>query len=731
MSFAVVGCGAVSQILYKPAFIKLEDQIELVGLVDTNQSNAEMFVSEFPKARYFSEIKEFLDSELPDAAIIALPHKLHAAVAIVCLEKGIHVLCEKPMATTAMDAEAMIQAAEKVGKILYVGYFRRFFRATQAIKRLIDQNILGKVVRFEFIEGENYSWPAASDSFFSYKSSGGGVLIDAGAHAIDLMLWWFGDYESVDYYDDGALTGVESDLMADIIMKSGVKGRLRMSRTTPLANKYRIECEKGWIVWNCDDVNHFEMGTWDGDIPLDVNLLYNQPPVMSLADGRSKSPPGFFDYFAEQLHHFVDCVNGKARPMVGGREGIKSLCFIEDCYKSRKPLTTPWRVLQHEAAFMAPAAKLMRERNFNHIAVIGASGFIGQRLVEYLFHLNGEEFRLQPLVRRLNSAARLQAQGIKLSQADVLDKESVLRACTQVDVLFCSFVGGTEVIMKGLQNVLDAALRSGVKKVVYLSTQMVYGFDPPADLAEAAIPNIKKISWYPYSYDKAQAEKIIETYRKKGLDITVLRPGIVYGPYSAYWTQNLIEMILTGKMFLLDGGEGSCDTIFVDDLVEAMILCAADERARNATFNISDVEITTWLRYVETYCHYLNIADTKIHPIRCDEIKNFFMADRAAKLPAVIREINRHKRALAAIMKTLPLGNELIKVAKALLIGKQSAQKPEKDNVNENLDKELLHLQHGRNFLPSSLIHERLQWKPFYNLDKGIEKSVQWYQSLF
>jgi len=727
---ALIGCGAVSQVLYKKAITTLVDEIELVGVVDLNKSCADKILYEFPCAKYFSNYRELLETNSLDAAIIALPHALHATAAISCLEKGVHILCEKPIATNTADAEAMIQGAEKAGKILQVGYFRRFFRATRAIKQIIDQNILGKVVRFEFVEGENYSWPAASNSFFSYESSGGGVLIDAGAHTTDLMLWWFGDYQSIDYYDDGAPTGVESDLMADIIMQSGVKGRLRMSRSTPLANKYRIECEKGWIVWNCDDANHFEMGLWDGDIPLDVNLFYNQPPVMSLLDGRSKTPPGLFDYFTEQLHHFIDCVNGKARPLVDGRQGKKSLCFIKDCYQNRKPLTTAWRDLQHEKAFMAPMANFMRERHFKSIAVIGSSGFIGQRLVEYLSHLDGEEFRLHPLVRRLNSAARLQSQGLKLGQADVLDKESVLRACANIDVLFCTFVGGTEVIVKGLQNVLEVSLQTGVKKIVYLSTQMVYGFEPPADSAEAAIPSIKKISWYPYSDDKAQAEKTVETYRAKGLDITVLRPGIVYGPYSAYWTQNLIEMILTGKMFLLDSGEGSCDTVFVDDLVEGMILCAANERARNTTFNISDGERTTWRWLLETYCQFLNVGTAKVRPLRYEDVHNYFAPDQSDTQVAFIREIKRQKGALAAIMKTLPLGNELIKVAKAFLIGKQSAQKHAKDDVNENLDKELLYLQHGNNFLPSSLIHEKLQWKAFYNLDKGIEKSVQWYKEL-
>jgi predicted dehydrogenase/nucleoside-diphosphate-sugar epimerase len=614
VSICLIGCGAVSQVLYKNAIKRLADEIELIGVVDLKKPNADKILSEFSGARYFSDYNELFQMNSLDAAIIALPHKLHAPVAIQCLEKVINVLVEKPIATNRAEAEAMINAAVDSGKILQVGYFRRYFRATRIIKEIIENQILGRVVSFEFVEGENYSWPAASDSFFSFDSAGGGVLIDAGAHTIDLLLWWFGDYADIDYYDNGQKTGIESDLMADIIMKSGVKGRLRMSRSTPLANKYRIEFENGWIVWNCDDVNHFEMGAHSCTLLWNINTTFSCEPTMTITDGRSDAPPDFFDYFTLQLQKFVQSIKDNKKPEVDGTEGARNIKFIEDCYRNRKVLSEPWRDKEKEKKFIRAIEPALQKQNIRNIAVIGAAGFIGSRTLEYLHHLDPDYFAVKPFARRLNSGARLQSQGISLVQTDVMDKDQLDRNLKGIDVLICAFVGGTDVIVTGLKNVLEASAKNHVKKIVYLSTQLVYGFNPVSGLPESAIPSPEKLDWYSYSHDKAEAEKLIRKYQEKtSLDITVLRPGIVYGPHSPYWTQDAIESILTGTMFLLDDGNGACDTIYIDDLVEAMLLCMSNDNAKNKSFNISDGNQTTWKDLIYTYCELIGYPKENVH----------------------------------------------------------------------------------------------------------------------
>ena len=721
----LIGCGAVAQVLYKKAIKKLADEIELIGVVDLKKPNADKILNEFPGARYFSDYNELLQMNSLDAVIIALPHKLHAPVAAQCLEKGINVLVEKPMATNHAEAEKMINAADDSGKILQVGYFRRYFRATRIIKEIIDNQVLGKVVSFEFVEGENYSWPAASDSFFSFDSAGGGVLIDAGAHTTDLLLWWFGDYADIDYYDNGQKTGVESDLMADIVMESGVKGRLRMSRSTPLANKYRIEFEKGWIVWNCDDVNHFEMGAHSCALPCNVNTTFSCEPTMTIADGRSDKPPDFFDYFTLQLQEFVQSIKDNKKPEVDGTEGARNIKFIEDCYRTRKILSEPWRDKEKEKKFIRAIEPALQKQNIRNIAVIGAAGFIGSRTVEYLHHLDPDYFEVKPFARRLNSGARLQSQGISLVQADVMDKDQLDRNLKGVDVLICAFVGGTDVIVTGLRNVLEASAKNHVKKIIYLSTQLVYGFNPVSELPESAIPSPEKLDWYSYSQDKAEAEKLIRKYREKtSLDITVLRPGIVYGPHSPYWTQDAIESILTGTMFLLDEGKGACNTIYIDDLVEAMLLCMSNNNADNKSFNISDGNKTTWRDFIYTYCELIEYPKENVHKIYSHDVQQVFKEVPKSK---IITAVKNNKGAISDIIKTLPFGNRLIKIGKTFI--KREENTSIKSDENE-LNKELLFLQSNSIFLPSEGIIKELKWQPPTDLKTGIERSVSWYNLL-
>jgi len=102
-------------------------------------------------------------------------------------------LCEKPLAASSTDAQALVEAAAASSGVLAAGMLRRFFPATQAIRELLHAGTLGEIVSLDIQEGNQFRWPAASPEYFTKRSSAGGVLMDIGAHALDLMVWWLGE----------------------------------------------------------------------------------------------------------------------------------------------------------------------------------------------------------------------------------------------------------------------------------------------------------------------------------------------------------------------------------------------------------------------------------------------------------------------------------------------------------------------------------------------------------
>src|SRR5579862_5711649 len=151
----LVGCGAIVEFQYVPA-IKALANLNVVGLVDPNPVRVEAISSSFPGARPAASIAGLR----ADFAVIASPAAYHAEHAIAALEAGMHVFCEKPMAARAAEAERMVEASRRVGKLLGVGLFRRFFPATRTIHDVVVNATLGRVKRYRIAEGGEFNWPA-------------------------------------------------------------------------------------------------------------------------------------------------------------------------------------------------------------------------------------------------------------------------------------------------------------------------------------------------------------------------------------------------------------------------------------------------------------------------------------------------------------------------------------------------------------------------------------------
>ena len=339
---SLIGCGAVSEVLYAQALSKLESEglAETTALVDPNAGQIAKITKFLPNAIAYANLDEMLSTHKPDLAIIASPHGFHESQTVTCLNAGIHVLCEKPMAVSLKECDQMLRTAEETGNLLAVGHFRRFFPACQLIKNVIDARSLGSVVSFQFLEGETYSWPARSTSFFKKSNAGGGVLIDTGVHLIDLLLWWLGDVAELHYQDD-VMGGVETNCRLRLKMTNGAEGSVQLSRDWPLPNSYIFKLEKGWIRYQCDVVNKLEWGFYDTDYAINgelrqLGIPFNGTPQLGA------TVPNLMDCFNAQLRNVIGAIQGREHLSVSGKDAQKSISLIEQCYHNRHCLPMPW-----------------------------------------------------------------------------------------------------------------------------------------------------------------------------------------------------------------------------------------------------------------------------------------------------------------------------------------------------------------------------------------------------
>lgn len=325
---AIIGCGAAAERLHLPALAAL--RIAPALLVDANLRRAEMLANGVRTARAADTFEPWLDDF--DAAIVAVPHHLHAPVCCRLLRRGIHVLVEKPLALTTDECAQIVTAARESGAVLAVGLMRRFLNRLQWVKSALDAGALGSLESFTIREGCVYRWPVASSFFFRRETAGGGVLADTGAHTMDLVLWWFGAPSSTAYRDDNR-GGVEADCRVELGYPGGVTGLIELSRTRDLSNSAIVRGTRGSIEVRLDDT------------ALDV--LTSRPE--HLLDHQHRGVAGhrlavqrFRELFPLQIADWLTAIATGTPPMVGGEEAARAVALVESCYRRREALVLPW-----------------------------------------------------------------------------------------------------------------------------------------------------------------------------------------------------------------------------------------------------------------------------------------------------------------------------------------------------------------------------------------------------
>jgi nucleoside-diphosphate-sugar epimerase/predicted dehydrogenase len=572
---------------YAPALKLIPDHCAK-WFVDTNIEAAEQTARIYGQGKVTDNYAEIVDKV--DAAIVAVPNFLHSRVSIDFLRQGRDVFCEKPIAMSVEEGSQMIRVAQESRARLAVNLIRRRYDSYRVARRIIRQGLIGQVERVTVEEGDVLDWPFASSFMLEKGKAGGGVLIDWGSHVIDVLHWIFdGELEVLSYEDDG-LGRVEADCEAELQIRNDgneVPCRIRLSRARRLKNTLAVDGDKG-----CLEVRGYDRsGAY-----LFVGDHFGR--IQGSMSGREKTET---DYFADQIRAFTD----KSSPdIVDGNEALKSLKVIQECYRKRQDMTYPWEDTRKSVVGRSIASR------YEKVLVVGASGFVGTRLVEKLtLDLNA---KVRVTIHRPERAARLGRLPVEYMDCDVLEPIEVMRAVDGCDVVVnCAKDRSRDdskildVFVRGTQNLLEAAARHRVKKFVHISSAGVHGFKHESKLVnESAAMRSSVNSYY---RGKIASENLVMSYAGR-LPVVVLRPTLIYGPFSDDWVTNVVHM-LRDQALLLIGNDKVANLVYIDDVVDAILLAIENDEANGKVFLVNDDEqAITWEDYVQEYSNMLGIT---------------------------------------------------------------------------------------------------------------------------
>ena len=192
LRFAIIGCGRIAK-RHAEQIIKIG---KLEAVCDIDEEKCQEFADLY-QAKGYKNIKELLENEgYLSVVSICTPNGLHAAQSIMALKQGINVLCEKPLCIAVKDGEEMVLAAEVSKKKLFVVKQNRYNPPIIFLKKLIEENKLGKIYSFQI----NCFWNRPNEYYTDWKGKkdlDGGTLFTQFSHFIDLMYWMLGDVETV------------------------------------------------------------------------------------------------------------------------------------------------------------------------------------------------------------------------------------------------------------------------------------------------------------------------------------------------------------------------------------------------------------------------------------------------------------------------------------------------------------------------------------------------------
>jgi len=316
--FAIIGAGAISQ-AYAQAFQAISfqtyNEAEVVGVADIRKPVADS-LAEVLNCPSFDSYKALSDACELDAVVICTPPASHPEICHYFIERGVHVLCEKPFAVNVKEALGVVDAAKEKGITITMASKFRYVDDVIKAKQIVDSGILGDIVLFE------NAFTARVEMANRWNSdpslSGGGVLIDNGTHSFDIARYFLGPLAEVEVMEGKRSQGLDVEETVRIFIRSqrGVIGNIDLSWSInkQLPSYLSIYGSRGTVVVGWKEAKYCQSSSSEW-----------------VVFGRGYDKVGAF---RNQLQNFTRAIRGEEKLLINGTDAVASVEVVEAAYES-------------------------------------------------------------------------------------------------------------------------------------------------------------------------------------------------------------------------------------------------------------------------------------------------------------------------------------------------------------------------------------------------------------
>ena len=322
--FAAVGLGVISDIFMKAC--SQSTKCKLTALVSGHAAEkvpkyAAMYAVPAGSVYSYENFDDIAHNPNIDAVYIGLPNSMHAEYTIRAAKAGKHVLCEKPMAISSAECQAMIDACQKANVKLMIAYRVHYDPIWLRVKELVRSGAIGELQGFQ---GGFYGQRQTGEWRLDRKLAGGGSLMDLGIYPLNAIRWISGEEPAS--YTAQVATKIPGPRFATV--EESIEFTMKMP-TGILASSGSSYGEEGGNYLSVDgSAGHIQVSPAYGYQGVRISGLLGKTPL----DEVSK---GVMPYqFTLEADHFADCIRNNKEPLTGGDEGLKDLLAMEAIYKA-------------------------------------------------------------------------------------------------------------------------------------------------------------------------------------------------------------------------------------------------------------------------------------------------------------------------------------------------------------------------------------------------------------